>query len=109
MCDSPEDVMFLDGESPGDSSSKSQNSPVSQPDDQCLVAQDRVRKWLHESPELKLTLNSGSGSSQKGPKEVRFLTEEEAEMYPDDDRPLIFGNIQGCFGLFSCLKLKNRR
>ncbi len=80
-------------------------------EDPFLTAQDRVRKWLHESSELKLPANSRTGSflSRRGPTEVTFLTEEEAEMYPNEDGPFRFGSGRGCFGMFSCLPLKNKR
>ena len=80
-------------------------------DDLILAAQDRVRKWLHESPELKLPVNSGSGSFHNSGvrTEAMFLSEEDADKYPDDDMAIQSGIRRGCFGVFSCLPLRNRR
>ncbi len=89
------------------------DSPVQYPsDDLILTAQDRVRKWLHDSPELKLPVKAGSGSflKRRVRAEAMFLSEEEAEKYADDDDIALQSGIRrGCFGVFSCLPLRNRR
>jgi hypothetical protein len=84
---------------------------VAKSDDPLLTAQERVRKWLQESHELKLPLNSGKGSfrSKIVPPEVKILSEEEAEMYPNEYAPIRFTPSKGCFGMFSCLPSKAKR
>ena len=77
-------------------------------EDPFLTAQDRVRKWLHESSELKMPTTS-SFLIRSAPTEVTFLSEEEAEMYPNKVGSFRFGSNRGCFGMFSCLPLKNKR
>jgi hypothetical protein len=90
------------------------DSPLQSAEDPFLTAQNRVRKWLHESPELKMPVNS-TGSQRflirRVSTEVMFLSEEEAEMYPDGEGALQLGSrsSRSCFGMFSCLSLKNRR
>jgi hypothetical protein len=80
-------------------------------EDSFLTAQDRVRKWLDESSELKLPVNSGSESfrSMQDPTDIMFLSEEEAEMYPNKDGHYKFGGRQSCFRIFPCFPLKNKR
>ncbi len=106
--------MLLDDEFPGGSGNSLTriDSHVQYPaDDPLRTAQDRVRKWLHESPELKLPVNSGPGSflKRRVRTEAMFPSEEEAEKYADDDMALQSRIGRGCFGVFSCLPLRNRQ
>jgi hypothetical protein len=81
-------------------------------DDPLLISHERVRKWLQESQELKLpVVISGTGSfrSRRGPSHVDFLSEEEAEMYPNKKIHTRLISSYGCFGIFSCLPLKTKR
>jgi hypothetical protein len=77
-------------------------------EDPFLTSQDRVRKWLHESTELKLPTNSETGSFFNS-RVLKFLSEEDAVLYPNKDGPFQFVSSQRCFGVLSCLPFKNKR